>query len=327
MLLCLEISHRTARRHVRERLSAQRLAATLNPVLATASESALVNTCGRFEIYARLTLAPAVCTFSERCAAGLGLALHDAALRQHVGPAALAHLARVAAGLESPILGEDEVLGQVQRAWRTAREGKSTGPVLNKLFAAAIRAGKRVRAEVGLHHAVRSYGGRAVDELLSRRPGAQRVLVLGTGVVAADVLTALAPTPHVRPVVISKHVVRRERLAQRFAAEHADRDALPAELTAADALIGCTASATPIVSPPILVGARSDLLLIDLGVPANIALPHAACFERVGLEHFADQGGAAPDAIARAEAIINEEVNRFARWRTAREAARPDCAA
>ena len=237
------------------------------------------------------------------------------------------HLYRVSSGLESMIVGEAEVQGQVKRAYEAALGARTTGPMTNKLFRAALATGKRVRTETGISVGRASVASVAVDaaqdalgDLTDRH-----VLIIGAGETAE--LTAQALHDHgVTTMFVANR--RRERaiaLAQRFGGSSGSFDALPAELARADIVISSTSS------PHLLLGAEElalvaderrgrPLLLIDLAVPRDI---DPGCGELAGVTLLDIDGLQAQVArhisvrkaeARRAEGIVEEEIQAFAGW-------------
>jgi glutamyl-tRNA reductase len=209
-------------------------------------ECAVLSTCGRFEIYwietgpvtpvtllaqvtglAKRILTPAVCSQSEGAAAR--------------------HLLRVAAGLESPLMGEAHVLGQVRTALLIGQSAGAVGPVLSALFRAAIHTGRRVRSEAGLTRLGRDYTQLAVSEALRTiRPGG-RALVIGAGSLGCAVARALAGHG-VLVSVISRHAGRAQTLAAQVCGLAWDFDDLDQAVRASDVIVACTSAPQPMLT-------------------------------------------------------------------------------
>ena len=237
------------------------------------------------------------------------------------------HLYRVTSGLESMVVGEAEVQGQVKRAYEAALATQSTGPLTNKLFRAALATGKRVRTDTAISVGRASVASVAVDaarEALGDL-GSRHVLIIGAGETAEGTARALHEQG-VRTMFVANR--RRERaieLAQRFGGETVAFDALPDELARADIVVASTSS------PHLILGAEElalvmperagrPLLLIDLAVPRDI---DPACAELPGVtlsdiddlqRQVARQQLVRRTEARKAEGIVEEEIQTFAGW-------------
>lgn len=324
----LGITHRTAPLALRERVQcdALRLRRLLNALGTTASERLVLSTCERFEVYTngegprrsrlRTVLAQffdlPLCLFSRHeCTIG--------------GGAAAEHLLRVAAGLESRIVGEPHILGQVRQAYDLALNGNALGPVLSALTRAAIHTGKRVRSETGINSEARSIATIASDRLEEDFALLQdrTVLVLGTGRLALDVSVQLAAR-RATVLVAGRNRERAALLAAKVGGEALVLDALPDVLDRADALVACTAAGDYLITPAMLKHRTGGRLRIwDLCVPRNID-PVVATLPDITLEHLEDLVSTGPLAcldLTASERIVQEELARFARWHRERAAA------
>ncbi|MGH2883810.1 MAG: glutamyl-tRNA reductase, partial [Solirubrobacteraceae bacterium] len=237
------------------------------------------------------------------------------------------HLYRVTAGLDSMIVGEAEVQGQIKRAYEAAIAGETAGPLTNHLFKAALATGKRVRTETAIGERQLSLPGVAVA-LARERLGdlvGRTVVIVGTGETGELAARALSNSGG-RPVFVASR--RRDRaisLARRYGGESMSFDELPQALERADILVTATASPHLLLEAAELsevMGLRRQrpLLLIDLAVPRDI---DAACGELDGvslydiddLEAVIARNRKVRQAEARkAEGIIEEEIQRFAVW-------------
>jgi glutamyl-tRNA reductase len=333
-LLALGASHKTAPLALRERIALTEGAAapllhelTEHPAIG---EAVVLSTCNRTELY--LVVRDPVEGESE----ALALLARRAGTRptELLGGIyslrncdAARHLYRVTSGLESMIVGEAEIQGQVKRAYEAALAARTTGPMTNKLFRAALATGKRVRTETAISKGRASVASVAVDaareaigDLADRH-----VLIIGAGETAE--LTAKALHDHgVSTMFIANR--RRERatvLAQRFGGGTAAFDALPAELTRADIVISSTSSPHTLLEAEdleLVVGGRGErpLLLIDLAVPRDIEhecgdLPGVTVLDMDGLQRQVARHQSVRKAEARgAEGIVEEEIQVFAGW-------------
>jgi glutamyl-tRNA reductase len=322
-LALVGVSHKSAPVNVRERLHirpdrARELAAELG---AEGVEAVVFSTCNRTEIYlAGDELEAATAWALEELAAPrcLPLVLHDRD--------AAAHLFAVAGGLESMLLGETQILGQVRRAHAAALEAGSSGPVLSRLFGQAIRAGRRIRTQTQVAERPTTVPAAAVRlaEDAAGPLGDANVLVLGAGAMSELVLVSLVHRRAGSITVANRTLKRAEAVGERFDAGAVALDDLDAALACADVVISATASSAFVVSPAHL-GARGgrDLVLVDLAVPRDIdpavaSLDGCTLFDIDDLEHAAATGRATrAGELGRARAIAAEEADRFREWQSA----------
>ncbi|HWX75110.1 MAG TPA: glutamyl-tRNA reductase [Solirubrobacteraceae bacterium] len=333
-LLALGISHKTAPVALRERLAFSEEDAGSFAAAATATpevrEAVVISTCNRTEVY--LVAGDPVRAEADV----LGLLARRAGIR----PTELAEafysprncdaarqLYRVTAGLDAMIVGEAEIQGQVRRAHETAARAGATGPFSNRLFAAALTTGKRVRAETGISARRVSIPSVAVDlaqsvlgDLTSRH-----VVILGAGEMSELTASALADQGAGTVFVANRHADRARSVAQRFGGSVVGLEGLPEQLVRADIVLCSTSSPHPIVGREELElvmrerGGRS-LLLIDIAVPRDID-PSCAELDGVSLYDIDDlQAVVARNMSTRegelpaAEEIVEEEIRRFAGW-------------
>jgi glutamyl-tRNA reductase len=236
-------------------------------------------------------------------------------------------LYRVTAGLDSMIVGEAEVQGQVRRAHETASREGATGPFSNRLLAAALTTGKRVRAETEIGASRVSAPSVAVDLALSVLGdlAGRHVVVVGTGDTSELTARALADRGAATVFVAHRHADRALSLAERFGGSVAALEGLPEELARADIVLSSTSSPHPIVGREELELVMRErrgrsLLLIDIAVPRDID-PACADLEGVSLYDIDDLQAVVARNIStrtaevpRAEEIVEEEIHRFARW-------------
>ena len=338
-LLALGVSHKTAPLVLRERLSLTegRAVGALNELTAAAGihEAAAISTCNRTELY--LIVSDPV----EAESTALGVLTRQAEIRPtellgHLyslrSSEAARHLLRVSAGLDSMIVGEAEIQGQVKRAYELALVEGATGPVLNRLFRAALTAGGRAREETGISEKGVSIPSVAVE--LARRAlgelSERRVLVVGAGETAELVARALVARGVATVFVANRHYDRAIGLAQRFGGEAVRFEDLPEQLEEADIVVSATNSPHHIVERDGLGqvmegrGGR-PLLAIDLAVPRDI---EPDCRELAGVtlhdiddvQQIVERNASGREAEARgAELIIEAELDRFERWLAALE--------
>ncbi len=333
-LLALGVSHKTAPLELRERLALTegRAAGVLSELTGAVQvqEAAAISTCNRTELY--LVVSDPV--EAESAALGVLARQADIRLTELIGhlyslrarEAAL-HLFRVTAGLDSMIIGEAEVQGQVKRAYELALVEGATGPVLNRLFRGALAAGKRARTETRISERGLSISSVAV-ELAQRTLGdlaKRRVLVIGAGETAELTARALAARGVETVFIANRRYDRAIGLAQRFGGTAVRFDELPDQLELADIVVSATNSPHHIVERDeldhVMKGRDGrSLLLIDIAVPRDI---DPACRELGGVTvHDVDdvQGivernvsGREAEAVS-AERILDAEVDRFERW-------------
>src|SRR3954464_15169400 len=333
-LLLLGVSHKTAPVALRERLALTNTEADrfLRDIVALPEvhEAVAISTCNRTELY--LVVGDPVAAES----AVLGRLATRAAIR----PTELAdviysprncdaarQLFRVASGLESMIVGESEVQGQVRRAHELALESGVTGPMTNRLFAAALTTGKRVRSETSISRGRASISSVAVELAADVVGDLERrhVVIIGAGETSELTAQALAERGVRTVFVPTRHAARARSVAARFGGSVVSLDALPAQLEAADIVVASTSSPPPIVGSEelaVVVRARGGrpLVLIDIAVPRDVD-PACAELDGVTLYDIDDlQAVVARNIrrregeVRRAEEIVEEEIHRFARW-------------
>ena len=334
-LLYLGATHKTAAVALRERLAAgpERLPVLLAAIRRHVDEAVVLSTCGRFEVYA-------IADEDARrgWAASLGEVLGQPAdelvqlIQVRAGSDAALHLMRVAAGLESQIVGEEQILGQVRAAFDTAARVRAMGPVLSALFRGAIHAGRRVRRETRLGRGGRSFARSAVNEVC-RHVGAERaprVLILGSGQLAHEVTDRCREAGIRKFVFVSRHPERARMMAARYGGIAFSLEQVSKANVAVDAVIGCAGVRRTLVDVPLaeaLVARRNEqvcpVLFVDLGMPRNIEagvgdVPGATLRDldtlgAIETVHDVD--------VAEAEAILSEEMQRFRTWLAGRAVA------
>ena len=329
-LVVVGTSHHTASVSLREGLTipADSLPLALAELRENVGEVLVLSTCNRVELYA-------VCGHESSGAellrqflatrAGLSLRAVRDATYAYGHQAAVRHLLRVAAGLDSMVLGESEILGQVRRALLAARQASALGPVLDRLGDAALACGKRARAMTSLGDAesVASVAMRLAVRDSGGLDGANAI-VLGAGETAKSAVAHLASIPNVRVTVLSRTFERAVEIAATHDAVARPWEHLSEALAAADVVLGCTGSRTPVVDATLLSNARRDrtapLVCVDLGLPRDIdpavtAIPGVVLIdlERVGVETSLRRAGRARDLV-QAESIVEQEAERFMEW-------------
>ncbi len=336
----LGVSHRTAPIDLRERLdfSSRDVGAAVEAVSARPlmAESVVLSTCNRSEIYgasddptrAREELVAFLSDY-HHLPAGAFLP-HLFALENS---AAVTHLFRVAAGLDSLVVGEPQILGQVKDAFQAAAERRCAGPILSKVFRWSFAVGKRVRTETALGEGAVSVSFAAVAlarKIFGRLQG-RHVLVVGAGEISS--LTAQHLRSHgVGEIVItSRTLAHAEALAAEVGGRAVPWDGMIAALGASDIVITATGSQRPIITRAQLETVkgrrRSDtLFIIDIAVPRDVD-PAVGDIEQVFLYNIDDLQSIVQEnlsrragEIERAESIVSEEVTKFASWQRSRGA-------
>lgn len=261
MLLCLGLSHRTAPIALRERLhySADTLKDTLNRRVGW-QELVLLSTCNRLELYAvaRTEDSDSLIALIEDTS-GVPRPDFDSHLYYYSGADTVPHLFRVAAGLDSLILGEPQILGQVTHAYETARKQSTTGPILSALFRSAIRTGKRARTETAISRDPASISSAAAKLAQNVVPnlGTAQVLIIGAGGMTELAMEALRSRGVKRISVISRTLERAEQLAARWGGQALTFDNLLETLVGADIVVSSTSAPHFIITPDTARGDES----------------------------------------------------------------------
>lgn len=320
-ILCLGLSHKTAPVALRERLlcSLEDLAAPLPPDTAI-RELVLLTTCNRVELYASLAIPP------EQSRSLLQNLLVQATGIPHqvfkdnayilMGEEVTGHLLRVAAGLDSKILGEPQILGQVTNAYMSAVDHRTAGPILNAVFKAAIRAGKRTRTETAISSNPASVSSVAIS-LAQQRLGdlsERNVLVIGAGEMARLAIKALRNRGLTNIAVANRTLSRANAAVAEWNGQAYSLERLPQAIAAADVVISAVQAAQPIINPATIGRRERPLILVDIAVPRNIdqetgSLPHVQLFDIDDLQVTLDVSLAERQAeIPQVEIIIDEEL-------------------
>jgi glutamyl-tRNA reductase len=339
-LIGVGLSHRTAPLALRERvaLGADDAAAVLRALLAggIASEAAALSTCNRTELYAVGDDATAL-TAAAVGALAARAGLPAAELRSHVvvheGRAVADYLFAVAGGLESMVLGEAEILGQLRRAHELSRAAGACGPILDRLLRDALAAGRRVRARTGIARCGVSVSSAAV-ELARDALGSladRRVLLVGAGK-SSEVTAKVLRSHGVRVLAVANR--GRERAVALAGPDGAAFafDALADQLAEADLVLTATACPQAVIGRDAVARAMARrcgrrLVLVDLAVPRDVDLgvrgmPGVTLLDLDDVQRRAAHNLAGREAESgRAREVLAAEVERFERWRAARVAA------
>ncbi len=329
------VNHQTASIELRERLAftAEQASQAARELLSRKllSEAVILSTCNRTELYGYAAaegfdplpaMADFLADFHEMNADELSPALH-----QECGTEAVGHLYRVASGMESMLLGEAEVLGQVRTAYQGAMEAGATGPMLNRLFQSALEVGKRVRTETDLGARPVSVAAAAVKlaERIFGNLRSHRALVLGAGTVSQQVAENLRAREIKGIEIVNRSSGKGEMLAASLGAVAAGWDELSGRLEGADIVVTSVASQAAVLTHAMVESAMRvrggrALFVIDLGVPRN-AEPSVGTLNNVYLynvddlsEIVAQNRQARRDEVPRAEAIVQLHIGKFQAW-------------
>jgi glutamyl-tRNA reductase len=301
------------------------------------SEAVLLSTCNRTEIYAKATLFhPAMQEVRDFLADSSGVDPDEFAdlLYTYHDDAAVAHLFGVAAGLDSMIIGEGEILGQVREAWSAAEREGASGPALSRTFRHAVQVGKRARTETAISRHAVSVSSAAVT-LATTRLGSlhdRRVLVLGAGSMGEGMALALAGAGVEEIVVANRTTAKAEELAARVRGRAIPLDEIPDALVACDVLLASTGAQDLLMERSAIesvMQARDGraLLVVDIGVPRNVDPGAGEVFgvtllDIDDLRAFGEQSLAQRrQEIGHVREIIADELDRHRMERTVREVA------
>jgi len=328
-VLVIGISHRTAPVELRERFAVAppRVPEALDALRKTGlcTEAVLVCTCNRTELYVHTEATPA------EAFPALHKFLHDftnqsqrfeEAFYTLSEPQSLEHLFKVAAGLDSMVLGETEILGQLKKAYDTALQGRFTGPRLNKAFQRAFNTAKHLRTHTNIQRgsiSVASVGVELAEKIFDTLRG-RVVMVLGAGDTSEKAARALLSRGAKSVLVSNRSYDRAVALAQELGGRAVRFDDWSSDFASVDIVISSTAAPHYILdraklAPLMALRENQPLLLIDLAVPRDIE-PEVNFLENVYLYNIDDLQEIANDylrqrqeEVGRCEAIIRERVN------------------
>jgi glutamyl-tRNA reductase len=333
-IVAIGLSHKTAAVELRERASLEGNAAramlralSVDPRL---SEAAALSTCNRTELYAvadQLGAAEQALRQALLEHSGIDGPRLACALYVHREASAAQHLFRVAGGLDSMVIGESEIQGQVRAAREMAAEEGTLGPLLERMFGQALDVGKRIRRETRIGTGATSVASAAVD-LVARAgdPCGRRALLIGAGAVTEATARALLGRGLAEVVVANRTVATAHAVAGRFGGRGVGFDCLAGELAAADIVISSTDAPHRIVRGDEVAAAMATrparpLLLIDIAVPRDVdeasgELPGVTLHDIDDLERVVEMNlnGRRQEA-ERAALLVDGEVALFKRWR------------
>jgi glutamyl-tRNA reductase len=332
-VFALGLNHNTAPLDLRGRFAftLEQLAPSLTGLrhqLAGAPEAAILSTCNRTEVYVAAPPAqvqPAIAWLADVGGVGAG------ALREHAyvmqGSAAARHAFRVASGLDSMVLGEPQILGQMKQAVREAEVAGALGTTLHQLFQRSFSVAKEVRSstEIGAHSISMAAAAVRLAGQLFEDLGKTRVLFVGAGEMIELVATHFAAKTPRHMAVANRTLERGEKLAGRFGAEAVRLSDLTERLHEFDVVVSCTASSLPLIGLGAVERAlkkrrHRPMFMVDLAVPRDIE-PEVAQLDDVYLytvDELAAQVQTAGEkrqaAVAQAEAIVETGVQSFMHW-------------
>lgn len=339
-ILAIGLNHTSASVQLRERLNfsedqirASLARMTCGNIPTPLSEMVVLSTCNRIEIYA----ASSQLAFEE-----LEVFLSDThgvpveEFRPHLyrlkDKEAVRHLYEVAAGLNSLVIGEPQILGQVTKALELARGQNAAGPMLNRLFQAAIHTGKRARTETGISRNPASVSSLAasVAERAVHPISEAKVVIVGAGEMAELAVEALRKRGANRILVVGRTLERAQDLVQRWNAHATTFENIHNALASADILISSTSAPHIIITNEMVRDAMNKrgprpLVLIDIAVPRDIDpdandLPHVQLYDMDSLnEHLEHSLAERMGEVPQVQSIVDEEVAEFETYRSSLE--------
>ncbi|MER7439497.1 glutamyl-tRNA reductase [Micromonospora avicenniae] len=334
-LLAVGASYRTAPVATLERLAAPpaEFVRILDRLVAQpyVSEAVLVSTCNRVEVYAAVSgfhggLGDICAVLAEQAdCSPTALANH---LYVHYDAAAVNHVFRVATGLDSMVVGEAQILGQLRDAYHWATDADSAGRLLHELMQQALRVGKRAHAETGIDRAGQSVVTAALELAAAHLDGdlaGRPAMVVGAGAMGSLGMATLARLGAGPLTVTNRGADRAVRLAESYGATAVPMAELTAALSTVDIVVAATAAIEPVLTRSVVARALADrdpargpLVLLDLAVPRDVEVGVAELpgVEVIDIERMAAllaEGPAASDALA-VEQIVTTEVDSFLNW-------------
>jgi len=339
-IVLVGLNHRSAPVEVRERVSftadQARQAAEELRLQGIFHESLVLSTCNRSEVYG---VPPETSRESAAALSDYLSRFHavepehlSASLYRHCDRHAVRHLFRVASGLDSMVLGEAEILGQVREAYRVAHESGATGPILNRMFQGALEVGKRVRheTELGTRPMSVASAGVKLAERIFGKLGQRTALVLGAGTISEQVVSHLRDRNIAHLYVMNRSRDRAEQLAREFSGKVIGWDDWDNALALPDVIVSSISTEEPPIKSAMLAKAMAargnrPLLVMDLGLPRNVEAAAADLYNLYlynidDLTQIVEQNRDARESeIPRAEAIVEEHVEKFLTWQASVE--------
>ncbi len=332
----LGINHRSAPLEVREKLAfpqeAQGEALLELAAQPGVAEAVLVSTCNRTEVYCRAEDQGSVRIWLERAAARSGVEVTPH-LYSHRDEAAVRHAFRVASGLDSMVLGEPQILGQVKQSVRTAEGAGTMGSTLSRLFQTTFSVAKQVRTETALGAQSISMSAAALKlaQNLFGDMSHTTLLLIGVGEMVELAATYFVAQRPQSIVVANRTIARGEAFAERFGGQAIALADLPARLAEFDVVITATASSLPILGKGLIERAlkarkRRPMFIVDFAVPRDVetevgGLQDVFLYTIDDLGAIVQEGAEARmSAVAEAEAIVERQVAAFREWQGSRAA-------
>jgi len=329
------INHRTASIELRERLAfrVEQACEAADQLRARGilKEVVVLSTCNRTEVYGvtRDRTADNLCAMEMFLGSyhQIAPAEFKDSLYRHADREVVRHLYRVAAGLDSMLLGESEVLGQVREAYRVAMDHGCTGRVLNRLFQSSLEVGKRIRTETQIATRPMSvaFAGVKQAEGLLRCLESQRVMIVGAGATSEQVVKHLCDrgVPQLR--ILNRTLENAKAVVARYGGEVLAWERLPEVLDWPDLIVSSVSTSDPILTRQMVEAAmvarrNRPLVIMDLGVPRNIAvdvkeIPHVHLSNVDSLTEVIEENKKArEEEIPRALALIEDQMDAFMRW-------------
>lgn len=321
-VLVVGISHNTAPVSLLERVSLD--ADGVSKLIVETSgnehvaEATVISTCNRLEVYAEVdrfhgSVESLSRLLVERADESVEALLPH--LYVHYDDGAVTHLFRVAAGLDSMAVGEGQILGQTREALRLGQELGTVGAALNTLFQQALRVGKRTRAETDIDRAAPTLVTAALTQAVPEGVAGKRVVIVGAGAMAGLATATVSRLGGEDIVVVNRTLAKGARLAAEYGGIAAPLEDLAAEIAEADVVLTCAGARGVLITPAMLAGRSTPLVLLDLALPRDIdpavaALPGVTL---VGLEELAESlhGTEAGDEVAAVRNIVSQEVQAF----------------
>ena len=334
-LYTLGINHRTAPLSVREQLAfhAEELRRALADLAGSGRvhEAAILSTCNRTELYVEAPSPQAVIAWLGDYRRLPGHEI-EPYLYTHPERAAVSHAFRVASGLDSMVLGEPQILGQMKEAVRIAREAGTLGTTLNKLFQNSFAVAKDVRSTTAIGSNVVSMAAAAVRlaERIFERIADQRVLFIGAGEMIELCATHFAAQKPRQIVIANRTIDRGRELADRFGASAIRLEEVGERLAEFDIVVSCTASQLPIIGLGLVERAikarrHRPIFMVDLAVPRDVEfevgqLDDVFLYTVDDLAQVVESGlESRQSAVVDAEAIVAARVDSFLLWLQTRE--------
>jgi glutamyl-tRNA reductase len=339
-IVLVGLNFRTAPVEVREKVSFSQEQALLAAEELRANgileETLVLSTCNRSEVYgvhasANRESAAALASYLSKFHK-LKPDLLNPSLYHHYDHDVARHLFRVAAGLESMLLGEAEILGQVREAYLRAHEGHATGPVLNRLFQAALEVGKRVRAETELGTrpmGVASAGMKLAERIFGKLSD-RSALVLGAGTISEQIVSQLHDRKIAHLYLCNRSREKAEEFARQYNGAVIEWGDWDTALKLPDVIVSAVGVQEPLLSKPLMeraMAARGNraLFLMDLGLPRNVdpavaKLYNTYVYTMEDLTEIVEQNrNARHSEVPKAEALVEEHVGKFISWQASVE--------